>query len=236
LSITGPEETPSKVGCSIADIAAGIYAYSNIMAALLQRAKTGQGCRIDVSMVECMVEWMMFPMYYAYEGAEPPPRAGASHASIYPYGPFQAKDAKVMLGLQNEREWKNFCDQVLKMPLLAKDERFSGSTKRSNNRHELRKIIEDHFSTMTAQEVVAILDNAAIGNAVMNDMHGVWAHPQLEARGKWTEIDTPTGKLRAMIPPGMPNTVQPTMGAVPSVGEHNDKILKELGIGDKQEG
>ena len=230
LSITGTEETPSKVGCSIADISAGMYAYSNIMAAILQRQKTGKGCRIDVSMLECMVEWMMFPMYYAYEGAKPPPRAGASHASIYPYGPFQAKDAKVMLGLQNEREWGNFCEKVLEMPALAKEERFSGSNKRSNNREELRKIIEDVFSTLTAQEVVARLESAAIGNAVMNDMHAVWAHPQLEARGKWTEIDTQNGKLKAMIPPGTPDTVQPTMGPVPNVGEHNAKIMKELGI------
>ena len=165
LSITGTEETPSKVGCSIADISAGMYAYSNIMAAILQREKTGKGCRIDVSMLECMMEWMMFPMYYAYEGAKPPPRAGASHASIYPYGPFQAKDAKVMLGLQNEREWGNFCEKVLEMPALAKEERFTGSSTRSNNREELRKIIEDVFSTLTAQEVVARLETAAIGNA-----------------------------------------------------------------------
>jgi len=228
LNVTGTPDTPSKVGCSIADIAAGMFAYSNIMAALLLRQKTGRGSRIDVSMLESMVEWMGFPIYYAYDGAPPPQRAGASHASIYPYGPFQTKDRPVMLGLQNEREWKSFCERVLQMPKLAVEERFSSSDRRSGLREELRGIIEDVFNSLTAEEVVTRLEAAAIGNATVNDMEAVWNHPQLEARGKWTEIDTPNGKLKAMKPPATPSGMQPTMGPIPKVGEHNEKIRKEL--------
>ncbi|KAH7369968.1 L-carnitine dehydratase/bile acid-inducible protein F [Rhexocercosporidium sp. MPI-PUGE-AT-0058] len=228
LSITGTEETPSKVGASIADIAAGMYAYSNIMAALLVRAKTGKGCRIDVSMLECMVEWMGFPLYYSYDGASPPPRAGASHASIYPYGPFQTQDATVMLGLQNEREWASFCTKVLQKPELTTDSRFVGSNARSENRTELKQIIEDVFGSMTAEEVVQRLDGAAIGNAKVNDMAAVWEHPQLKERKRWKEIRTEKGKLRVSIPPAIPSNVEPIIGPVPRVGAHNEKILREL--------
>jgi len=228
LSVTGTEETPSKVGASVADIAAAMYAYSNIMAALLVRAKSGKGCRIDVSMLECMVEWMGFPLYYAYDGTSPPPRAGASHASIYPYGPFQAKDATVMLGLQNEREWASFCNKVLEKPSLESDPRFAGSNARSENRAELRQIIEEVFSSMSAEEVVQRLDAAAIGNAKVNNMKAVWDHPQLKERKRWTEIRTEKGKMRVSIPPAIPSNVDPIIGPVPRVGAHNEKILREL--------
>ncbi|KAH7395668.1 L-carnitine dehydratase/bile acid-inducible protein F [Cadophora sp. MPI-SDFR-AT-0126] len=228
LSVTGTDETPSKVGASIADIAAGMYAYSNIMAALLVRAKSGKGCRIDVSMLECMVEWMGFPLYYAYGGATPPPRAGASHASIYPYGPFQAKDATVMLGLQNEREWASFSTKVLEKPSVIADPRFESSNARSENRADLKQIIEDVFANMTAEEVVQRLDAAAIGNAKVNDMKAVWDHPQLKERNRWTEIRTEKGKMRVSIPPAIPSNVDPIIGPVPRVGAHNEKILREL--------
>ncbi len=228
LSVTGTEETPSKVGISIADIAAGMYAYSNIMAALMLREKTGKGCRIDVSMLECMVEWMGFPMYFAYDGQAPPKRRGADHASIYPYGIFKTGEGEVMLGLQNEREWKNFCESVLVRPELVVDKRFSGATKRSENREALKEIIEDVFRSMIAEEVVAKLDKAAIGNAKVNDMQSVWDHPQLEERSMWIDVGTENGNLKALIPPGTPNTFQPTMGPIPKVGQHNRKILNEL--------
>ncbi|KAK0101554.1 hypothetical protein ONS95_006719 [Cadophora gregata] len=228
LSVTGTEVTPSKMGASIADIAAGMYAYSNIMAALLVRAKSGKGCKIDVSMLECMVEWMGFPLYYAYDGASPPPRAGASHASIYPYGPFEAKDGTVMLGLQNEREWASFCTKVLEKPSLTTDPRFAGSNARSENRAELKKIVEDVFASMNTDEVVQRLDAAAIGNAKVNDMKAVWHHPQLQERKRWTEIRTEMGKMRVSIPPAIPSNVDPIIGPVPRVGAHNEKILREL--------
>lgn len=233
LSITGTPDEPAKAGCSIADIAAGMYAYSNILAALIQRGKTGQGCNIDVSMLESMVEWMSYPLYYAFDGASPPPRAGAAHATIYPYGPFPAGDGKVvMLGLQNEREWVAFCDKVLRRPELATDPRFSSNSRRTVARAELRAIIVDVLSSMTAEQVIARLDDAQIANAHMNDMHDVWQHPQLKARQRWTEVDTPAGKVPALLPPGVPNTYTSRMDPIPALGAHTDRILRELGYAD----
>jgi itaconate CoA-transferase len=230
LSVTGTPETPSKAGCSIVDIASGMYAYTNILAALIQRGRTGKGSRIDISMLESMVEWMSFPLYYAYEGAEPPIRAGASHATIYPYGPFPAGDGKVvMLGLQNEREWAVFCDRVLEQPDLKTDPRFSSGPRRSTGRKELYLIIAEAFSKLTAEKIVRRLDDAQIGNARMNDMHEVWEHAQLRARGRWTDVDTPAGKIRAMLPPGMPESFEPRMDPIPGIGQHTDAILGELG-------
>ena len=230
LSVTGTPETPSKAGCSIADIASGMYAYANILAALIRRGRTGTGCRIDISMLESMAEWMSFPLYYAYDGAEPPVRAGASHATIYPYGPFPAGDGKVvMLGLQNEREWAVFCDKVLEQPALKTDPRFSSGPKRSAARAQLFDLIAQAFSTLTAAQIVERLDAAQIGNARMNDMREVWDHAQLAARKRWAEVDTPVGKIRAMRPPGMPKDFDPRMDPIPAIGQHTEAILGELG-------
>jgi itaconate CoA-transferase len=230
LSVTGTPETPSKAGCSIVDIASGMYAYTNILAALIQRGKTGKGSNIDVSMLESMSEWMSFPLYYAFDGAPPPVRAGASHATIYPYGPFPAGDGKsVMLGLQNEREWAVFCDKVLGQPALKAEARFSSGPKRSIARKELYAIIVEAFSKLTAAQIVERLDEAQIGNARMNEMRDLWDHAQLRARERWTQIDTPVGKIPAMLPPGMPKTFEPRMDAVPALGQHTDAILAELG-------
>jgi itaconate CoA-transferase len=230
LSVSGTPETPSKAGCSIVDIASGMYAYSNILAALIQRGRTGKGTRIDISMLESMVEWMSFPLYYAYDGAPPPVRAGASHATIYPYGPFPAGDGKVvMLGLQNEREWAVFCDKVLGQPDLKSDPRFNSGPKRSNARQELYQIIVTALAGMTAEQVVERLDEAQIGNARMNDMHEVWAHAQLHARRRQVEVMTPVGPVKAMLPPGVPDDFEPRMDPIPAIGQHTDAILGELG-------
>lgn len=230
LSVTGTPETPSKAGCSIVDIASGMYAYTNILAALIQRGRTGKGSRIDISMLESMVEWMSFPLYYAYEGTEQPVRAGASHATIYPYGPFPAGDGKiVMLGLQNEREWAVFCDKVLEQPDLKTDPRFSSGPRRSAARKELYRIIVEAFSHLTAQQIVKSLDDAQIGNARMNDMREVWEHAQLRARQRWMDVDSPAGKIKAMLPPGVPDSFEPRMDPIPAVGQHTDAILGELG-------
>jgi itaconate CoA-transferase len=233
LSITGSPDAPAKAGCSIADIAAGMYAYTNILAALLERGQTGRGKAIDVSMLESMVEWMTYPLYYAYDGAEPPPRAGAAHATIYPYGPFPAGDGKtVMLGLQNEREWVIFCEQVLGQAGLATDERFASNTKRTVTRDALRAIIVDAFASLTAAQVVLRLDAAGIANARMNDMREVWAHPQLAARHRWVEVGTPAGSVPALVPPGVAPDAQPRMDPVPALGQHTTAILHELGYDD----
>ena len=230
LSVTGSQDGPAKAGCSIADIAAGMYAYSSILAALLQRGKTGKGSRIDVSMLESMVEWMSFPLYYAYEGAAPPRRSGAAHATIYPYGPFLAGDGKtVMMGLQNEREWDRFCKVVLQQPELLADERFSSNSRRVANRDALREVITQIFGAMTADDVVQRLEEAQIANAHVNDMHDVWKHPQLQARDRWTRIETPIGPIPALLPPGKTDAYAPRMDPVPGLGEHSEAILREFG-------
>ena len=235
LSVTGTPETPSKSGISVADIAAGMYAYTNILSALLLRGKTGEGSHIDVSMLEAMGEWMGYPMYYAFDGAPPPPRTGASHASIYPYGPFVAGDGKtVMLGLQNEREWKAFCDAVLQRPEVATDARFDSNAQRNAHRDALQALILQEFSTLSAAQVVERLDQAGIANARVNDMADLWAHPQLAARQRWIEVDSPVGRIPALLPPGVNSAFDYRMDAVPAVGQHNAAILAELGWSAEQ--
>jgi len=229
LSLTGSPDEPAKAGISVADIAAGMYAYTNILAALLQRGKTGKGTNIDVSMLEALAEWMGYPMYYAFDGATPPPRAGASHATIFPYGPFIAGDGReVMLGLQNEREWRAFCGKVLGNQDLVDDKRFESNHARVANKEALTSIIIDAFDGLTAEDVIVLLDKAGIANARMNDMAGLWSHAQLEARGRWREVGTPTGPIPALIPPGGIDGVEPRMDAVPDIGEHSRMILTEL--------
>ena len=230
LSITGTPDTPSKAGCSIADISAGMYAYSNVLTALIQRGKTGLGRRIDVSMLECMAEWMGYPLYYTLDGAPPPPRAGASHATIFPYGPFATGDGKtVMLGLQNEREWQVFCQTVLLQPELAADARFATNGLRASQRAELQSIIEAAFAKLTATQVVERLEQAQIANAQVNALADVWAHPQLQARERWIEVNSPSGLLPALLPPGASDVSHVRMDAVPELGQHTQAILGELG-------
>jgi itaconate CoA-transferase len=233
LSVTGTDADPVKAGCSIADIAAGMYAYSNILAALLQRQQTGRGQHLDISMLESLVEWMSYPLYYAFAGASPPPRSGASHATIYPYGPFPASDGgTVMLGLQNEREWAVFCEKVLRQPALASDPRYTSNSMRSAARDQLRAVIIDVFARLTAAQIVERLDDARIANARVNDMRDVWDHPQLRARNRWHDVGSPAGPIPALLPPGFSESTgegSPRMDPVPALGEHTDAILAELG-------
>ena len=231
VSVTGSPDTPAKAGCSLSDIAAGSYAYSSILNALLLRHKTGLGSRLDVSMLESTVEWMSFPLYYAFEGAAPPPRAGASHATIYPYGPFPVGDgASVMLGLQNEREWQVFCEKVLRQASLATDVLYDNNSKRSANRDKLRALIVEAFSSMTIEQVVERLELAQIANARVNEMKDVWAHPQLQARERWVQVGSPAGPLPALLPPASNNQFQARMDPVPDIGQHTRAILSELGV------
>jgi itaconate CoA-transferase len=231
LSVTGTPEQPAKAGCSIADIAAGMYAYSGILAALLERGRSGLGVRLDVSMLESMVEWMSFPLYYAYDGAPPPPRAGAAHATIFPYGPFAAGDGKsVMLGVQNEREWQAFCAKVLQRPELAGDPRFDNNARRVQARDALAAIIDEVFSKLSSEQVVQRLEQAQIANAHVNGMREVWAHPQLAARQRWTEVASPVGMIPALQPPALPASFEARMDAIPALGQHTDAVLAELGF------
>ncbi|WP_280634351.1 CaiB/BaiF CoA transferase family protein [Allopusillimonas ginsengisoli] len=235
LSVTGSADQPAKAGCSISDIAAGMYAYSSILSSLLLRERTGQGCRLDVSMLESMVEWMGFPMYYAFDGAPQPQRAGAFHATIYPYGPFPVGDgSEVMLGLQNEREWAAFCKTVLQQPELATDERFNANSRRVANKEALRVLIVTVFAALTRDQVIARLEEAAIANASVNTMADVWQHPQLAQRARWRTVDSEAGALPALVPPASSSAFQPRMDPIPALGEHSAVILAELGYSETQ--
>lgn len=230
LSITGTADSPSKAGISIADISAGMYAYSSILAALLQRGQTGRGTRIEVSMLETMAEWMSHALYYSMDGAQPPSRTGAAHATIYPYGPFRAGDGRlVMLGIQNEREWLKFCQTVLQRPELATDERFAGNDRRATARAGLEAIILECFAGLTAADIIERLETAGIANANINDMHQLWQHPQLAARGRWRSVETAAGRIAALLPPALPQDVEPRMDPVPALGQHTEHILSSLG-------
>ena len=231
VSITGSEDVPSKVGISVADIAAGMYAYTGILTALLRRHRTDAGATIEISMLEALAEWMGFPMYFAAYGGKPPPRTGASHSAIAPYGPFSCgDDQQVFLGVQNQREWKVFCEQVLRKPGLSDDSRFSSNSGRVEHREDLTGEINATFHDMSSDEVVRRLDEAGVANARLRDMLDLAEHPQLAARNRWSEVDSPVGMLRTLVPPATLDGDEPVMGRIPDPGEHTDAILSELGI------
>ena len=230
VSITGTPEVPSKVGVSIADIAAGMYAFSGILAALLRRERTGAGAVLDISMFDALAEWMGYPAYYTGYGGTPLPRSGAAHAAIAPYGPYTAGDGKVVyLGLQNEREWARFCAEVLEQPSLAADSRFSSNADRVAHREALDALITAAFARHSAEDVLARLDAAQIANARMNTVQEFLDHPQLAARDRWRTVESSAGPIRALVPPFGLDDVEPKMGPIPAVGEHTDAILGELG-------
>ena len=234
LSVTGTQDTPAKVGISVADIAAGMYAYSGILSALIARGRTGVGSLVQVSLLDALAEWMGYPMYYALYGGAAPTRTGAHHATIAPYGPFTAGDGTtVCLAIQNDREWQRFCDLVLGQPSMAQDPRFCSNVARVANREELELTITNCFSAMTADELIRRLDEAAIANARMNSMQGFVGHPQLESRQRWREVDSPGGRIRALVPPAIPDGAEPVMGSVPTVGQHTCRILSKLGISEQ---
>lgn len=234
ISATGTPEHPSKAGCAIADIAAGMYALTNILAALIQRGKNGRGCRLDVSMFESTVEWMSYGLYYAFDGAPLAVRSGASHPGIFPYGPFPAGDGTdVILGLQNDREWVIFCNRVLERPDLAANPRFASNSLRVAARQELTAIIDEVFAKLTAEQVIQRLEAAPIANARLNSMHDVWSHAQLKARKRWINVDSPVGPIPALLPPGIPEDFEPRMDAIPALGANTNAILRELGYDEE---
>ena len=235
LAVTGTRESPAKVGVSLTDIGTGLHAYSGILGALYQRERTGKGSRIEVTMFEAMVEWMNHPLMYEHYGQKPIQRAGTDHAIIVPYGRFTAGDGKdVMFGIQNEREWASFCAKVLERPELATDARYDNNSKRLSARTELIAMITQAFSTMTAEQVVARLDAADIANARLNTPLEVWNHEQLKARGRWRKVDTPAGPIDALLPPVTTSGYEVRMEAVPSVGQHTDAVLRDIGYSDSE--
>ncbi len=228
LSVTGTPELPVKAGISIADISAGMYAYSGVLTALLNRVTTNKGDIVEISMLESLGEWMAQPYFFAHYGGNPPARSGAQHASIAPYGPFAASDGQVFFGIQNEREWITFCGQVLEMPQTSSDERFSSNNQRVAHREELHSLVSGVFEQLSTSEVIQRLDDAGIANARLRDMHEFSAHPQLEARHRWTEVDSPVGPVRSSLPPASLANAGIKMGRVPGLGEHTEQILREF--------
>ena len=230
LSVTGTADTPSKVGISIADIAAGMYAYSGILTALYQREKSGKGTRIEVTMLEALTEWMGYPLYYTHFGGTAPARTGPNHATIVPYGRYKTGDGKsIMLGLQNEREWAVFCEKVLLQPKLAQDPRYGSNSRRAAKRSEINALITEVFATLTTEQLIERLDASGIANARMNTPDEVWEHPQLKARDRWRETESPVGLLATLLPPVTMPDFEARIDAVPALGEHTERILSELG-------
>jgi crotonobetainyl-CoA:carnitine CoA-transferase CaiB-like acyl-CoA transferase len=235
VSITGTEETPSKVGISVADIAAGMYAYTGILSALFRRERTGEGATLEVSMLEALGEWMGFPAYFAGYGGEEPRRSGASHAAIAPYGPFVCADGQtVFLGIQNEREWAAFCAGVLERPEMAEQEWFRTNTRRVENREALHAEIERVFSRLPSGKAIERLETAGVANARMRTVRGFLDHPQLEARARWREFGSPAGPLRGLLPPATLEGTEPAMSPIPAVGEHTEGILRALGYDEAE--
>ncbi|MCT4477314.1 CoA transferase [Peribacillus frigoritolerans] len=231
VSITGTEDNPSKSGISIADIAAGMYAYTGILTALLARHKTDKGTVIEVSMLEALAEWMGYPIYYSEYGGTDPKRTGSSHATIYPYGPFKTGDNKlVFMGIQNEREWAYFCEKVLESPDLAIDSQFISNSMRVSNRDLLKPIINTAFQKLNADQVIDLLEKAKIANARLNTINDLIKHPQLRERNRWREIHSPVGTLKALLPPVTFEDIDVIMNPIPEVGEHTESVLKEFGI------
>ncbi|WP_213769070.1 CaiB/BaiF CoA-transferase family protein [Caballeronia sp. dw_19] len=229
LSINGTPETPSKCGVAIADIATGMYALNGILMGLHQRARTGRGMAFEVSLFDALTEWMSYPAYYTRGRGEPLVRSGARHATIAPYGPFPTGDGQtVFFGIQNEREWLNFCDVVLGDTTIATDPRYVSNTVRLANREALEATITQRFSSWSADEVLARLDRAAIANGRMNDVETLLEHPQVRERNRYRSVETESGPHDMFLPPVIIPGVEPVMGPVPAVGEHTDAILAEL--------
>ncbi|MFF5229934.1 CaiB/BaiF CoA transferase family protein [Dactylosporangium sp. NPDC000521] len=230
VSITGTPETPSKVGIPVADIAAGMYAYAGTLASLVRRGLTGEGATVEVSMLEALAEWMGFPLNFTMYGGVAPSRTGASHAAIAPYGPFQCADEQVFFGVQNEREWSSFCQNVLGDSALADDVRFAANMRRVEHRAELTSVIEERFAGLSADEVTARLDAAGVANARLRELSGLLEHPQLLARARWRDVGSPAGMLRQLLPPALPDGLEPPLGPIPALGEHTEMVLAELGL------
>jgi itaconate CoA-transferase len=230
LSVTGTPDTPAKAGISVADIAAGMYAFTGVLTALYERERTGAGTALQVAMLDALGEWMTQPYLYAVYGGEEPRRTGARHASISPYGPYAAADGQVFLGLQNEREWAVLCRDILGRPELIGDPRFATNTGRVAHDHELTAIIEAALRDLTISEVEARLDAAGIANARLRTPAEFAAHPQLAARDRWRDIGTPAGPVRALLPPVTVSGRESAMGDVPGLGQHTAAILAELGL------
>jgi itaconate CoA-transferase len=235
LSVTGSAESPAKAGIPVADIAAGMYAFSAVLAALIRRGRTGEGATLEITMFEALGEWMGFPAYFTGYGGEPPPRSGAYHATIVPYGPFKAGDGGIVfLSVQNEREFARFCERVLRNGDLARDPRFASSPARQKNRDALHAEIDREFGALSSEELARRLEQADIANARLNTMGEFWRHPQLEARQRWRTVGSPAGDIAMLKPPFNLDGMEPRMDPIPALGEHTERVLRELGYSESE--
>jgi itaconate CoA-transferase len=231
LAVTGTPGQPAKAGISVADIAAGMYAYSGVLTALYDRERTGRGTSIDVAMLDALGEWMCQPVYYSVYGGQPARRTGARHASIAPYGPYRARGGdQVFIGVQNDREWAVLCERILGRPDLVADGRFAANPDRVAHDGELTTIIEDVLRDTPAADLMAALDQAGIACAQLRSPEQFAGHPQLQARDRWREVGSPGGPVLALLPPVSMAGHEAVMGAVPALGQHTAAIRAELGL------
>lgn len=230
ISLTGSADEPAKVGTSIADVAGGMYAYCSVLGALFDRERTGEGSAIDVSLFDSLVEWMSYPLYYTMYGGTPPARMGTSHPTIAPYGAFTTRDGhELLVAVQSEREWRSFCRHVLGDEAAAEDERFHTMSARVANRAELQRVVGERLGSMGVDEAVEVLEAARIASARVTPVSELAEHPQLQGRGRWRDVDSPVGRLQALLPPAVPRGVEPRMDAVPALGAHTEDVLRWLG-------
>jgi crotonobetainyl-CoA:carnitine CoA-transferase CaiB-like acyl-CoA transferase len=235
VSVTGTEEAPAKSGIAAADIGAGMYAFSGILAALYARERSGEGAALNISLFDSLIEWMGYPLYYTRYGGAPPQRTGTSHAAIAPYGTYAASDgAHYVLSVQNEREWKAFCTGVLWCSELADDPRFATGARRVANRDELDACIEQALCDVDGTELAARRSEARIAHARAREVAEVLEHPQLRARERWKSVASPVGELESIVPPIDIEGVQPRMDPIPAVGEHTAALLGEIGYSTAQ--
>jgi crotonobetainyl-CoA:carnitine CoA-transferase CaiB-like acyl-CoA transferase len=228
VAVTGGEDAPAKVGISIADIASGMYAYSSILAALFARQKSGKGDRIEISMLECLAEWMTPALYVWLGTGRELPRAGVRHNMIVPYGAYACADGDIMFAVQTGREWRRFCAVVMGNERLAEDPHYMTNALRVEHRADLEAAIERRFAELTRADVSALLAQADIPMGDVNGIAAVAAHPQLQARDRWTTVDSPGGAIPALRPPHNLEGAAVRMGRVPALGEHTESVRADM--------
>ncbi|MFJ7134841.1 CaiB/BaiF CoA transferase family protein [Streptomyces fungicidicus] len=230
VSLTGTPEGTARTGISVADIAAGMYAYSGVLTALYTRATTGTAHPVEVSLFEALAEWMGQPAYYTRYGGAQPPRLGTQHATIAPYGTYRAADGReVLFSVQNEREWAALCEKFLGRPELTADPRFATGSDRVAHRDELNTVIAERVARQDAAELLEELEAIGVACAGVNDVAAFLDHPVLAARDRWREVAVPGATVEALLPPADLAGLPARMDPVPAVGEHTESILRELG-------
>lgn len=236
VSVTGTPQQPVKAGIPAADIAAGMYAFSGVLAALVRRGTTGRGGPVQVSMLDALAEWMGHPLHHTLHGGTPPERTGLAHAVIAPYDAYPTGDGgRVLLSVQNDREWRRLAEQVIGRPELGSDPAFATNAARAANRARTDELVATALGSVGADEAVARLEAAGIACARLRDLSELAEHPQLAARERWREVGSPVGPLRALLPPiTLPGGDEARMGDVPALGQHTDALLRAVGMTDAE--